>query len=98
MQDVHWSSGSIGYFPTYTLGNLYAAQFFHRAKSDLGDLDSFISRGEFEPLLEWLRKNIHSQGSTYLPRELLIRATGEDLNPGFLIDYLENKYGELYSI
>ena len=98
MQDVHWSSGSIGYFPTYTLGNLYAAQFFHRAKSDLGDLDSFISRGEFEPLLEWLRKNIHSQGSTYLPRELLVRTTGEDLNPGFLIDYLENKYGVLYGV
>ena len=98
MQDVHWSSGSIGYFPTYTLGNLYAAQFFNRAEKDLGDLDSFISRGEFEPLLEWLRKNIHSHGSAYLPRNLLIRATGEDLNPSFLIDYLENKYKVLYAV
>jgi carboxypeptidase Taq len=98
MQDVHWSSGSIGYFPTYTLGNLYAAQLFHRAKKDLGDLDSFVSGGEFAPLLEWLRKKIHSHGSTYLPRELLIRATGEDLSPGFLIDYLKTKYHELYAI
>ncbi len=98
MQDVHWSSGSIGYFPTYTLGNLYAAQFFDRAKNDLGDLESFISRGEFQSLLQWLRKNIHCHGTTYLPRELLRRATGGDLDPRFLIDYLNNKYDELYAI
>ncbi len=98
MQDVHWSSGSIGYFPTYTLGNLYAAQFLNRAKQDLGELDSSISSGQFEGLLNWLRKNIHSKGSTYRPRELLTRVTGENLEPQFLIDYLEIKYGELYSL
>ncbi len=93
MQDVHWSSGLIGYFPTYTLGNLYAAQFFHNAKKDLVDLESSISHGEFQPLLEWLRNNIHSYGSTYFPRKLLIKVTGEDLNSNFLIDYLNDKYG-----
>ena len=95
MQDVHWSSGLIGYFPTYTLGNLYAAQFFHRAKSDLVDLDSFMSQGEFQPLLKWLRANIHSYGSTYLPWKLVTKVTGEDPDPRFLIDYLNGKYGNL---
>jgi carboxypeptidase Taq len=95
MQDVHWSSGLIGYFPTYTLGNLYAAQFFHRAKSDLADLESSISQGDFQPLLRWLRANIHSYGTTYLPRELITKVTGEDLDPRFLIDYLNGKYGNL---
>jgi carboxypeptidase Taq len=98
MQDVHWSSGSIGYFPTYTLGNLYAAQFFGRADEDLGDLDQILSRGQFDILLAWLRAKIHSQGSRYLPRELVETVTGEDLEPHFLIDYLNRKYGQLYRL
>ncbi len=63
LQDVHWSGGAIGYFPTYTLGNLYAAQFFEAARRDLGDLDAMFARGEFRPLLDWLRRNIHAHGS-----------------------------------
>ena len=98
MQDVHWSSGHIGYFPTYTLGNLYSAQFFSQAEKDLGDVRLQIERGEFAPLLDWLRKNIHSQGTRYLPRDLVKRVTGQDLNPQFLIDYLERKYTELYEL
>jgi carboxypeptidase Taq len=98
MQDVHWSAGLIGYFPTYTLGNLYAAQFFARAEQELGSLEAQFARGEFTPLLEWTRKNIHHQGSRYWPRDLLCQVTGQDLNPQFLIDYLNRKYLALYAL
>ena len=98
MQDVHWSGGAIGYFPTYSLGNLYAAQFYAQAKKELGDLDSMFEQGEFAPLLHWLRKKIHSQGSRFLARELAKEVTGEDLNPRYMIDYLNAKYAELYEL
>ena len=98
MQDVHWSSGSIGYFPTYTLGNLNSAQFFARVEQELGSLDELMGRGDFTPLREWLRAKIHSQGSRYLPKDLVKEVTGEDMNPRYLIDYLERKYGDLYEV
>jgi carboxypeptidase Taq len=98
MQDIHWSEGAMGYFPTYTLGNLYAAQFFARARRDLGDLEAAFSRGELAPLLQWLREKIHAQGKRYRPRELLKAVTGEDLNPGYLVSYLEDKFRELYGL
>ena len=66
LQDIHWSGGAIGYFPTYTLGNLYAAQFFEQAREDLGDLDAMFA-GEFAPLLDWLRENIHRHGKRSPP-------------------------------
>lgn len=96
MQDIHWSGGAIGYFPTYTLGNLYAAQFFAQARKDLGDLDALFSRGDFSPFLGWLRTRIHAQGSRYLPRDLARTITGEDLSAEYLIDYLNVKFGALY--
>jgi len=92
MQDVHWSAGHIGYFPTYTLGNLYAAQFFAKAADDLGEWQEMFARGEFAPLLEWLRQRIHSQGSRYRPRALVRVATGKELDPGYLLTYLEKKF------
>lgn len=98
LQDIHWSSGMIGYFPTYTLGNLYAAQFFEQAKNDLGDLDAQFSRGEFQPLLGWLRKNIHSKGMTYPPRELARRVTGKELTPDALLAHLRRKAAEVYGV
>jgi carboxypeptidase Taq len=98
MQDVHWSSGSIGYFPTYTLGNLYAAQFFARAHTEISDLDNQIAAGEFAPLLSWLRANIHSQGCRYVPRELVRKVTGEDLNASYATAYLNEKYTALYGL
>jgi carboxypeptidase Taq len=98
MQDVHWSSGSIGYFPTYTLGNLYAAQFFRAAEKELGKMDDLMERGDFLVLLGWLKEKIHSQGTRYAPRDLVKNVTGEDPNPQYLIDYLSRKYGELYGI
>ncbi|MGC8907685.1 MAG: carboxypeptidase M32 [Desulfomonilaceae bacterium] len=96
MQDIHWPSGSIGYFPTYTLGNLYAAQFFRRLAQDIGDVEQLIEKGDFTQILTWLRQKIHSQGTRYRPRELLKVVTQEDLNPQRLIQYLSEKYGDIY--
>ena len=98
MQDVHWSAGLIGYFPTYTLGNLYAAQLLAAARSNLGDLNEMFSRGEFKPLLEWLRERIHTRGRLYEPAELMRRASGMELRPDELIERLETKYGGLYGV
>ncbi len=98
MQDVHWSAGLIGYFPTYSLGNLYGAQFFRQAEKDLGNLEAQFAKGEFAPLLNWTREKIHHQGSRYWPRDLLKNVTGEDLNPEYLIGYLNAKYGGLYGV
>lgn len=96
MQDIHWSGGAIGYFPTYTLGNLYAAQFFKTAKRNIGSLEELFSRGDFEPFLSWLRTHIHAPGSRYRPRDLVRTVTGEDLSAEYMIDYLNRKFGALY--
>ncbi len=91
MQDVHWSSGAFGYFPGYALGNLYAAQFYAKAQKELGDPRQMFAAGEFSPLLQWLRENVHSQGSRFLPRDLVRRATGGELEVDCFIDYIEKK-------
>jgi carboxypeptidase Taq len=98
LQDVHWSAGLIGYFPTYTLGNLYAAQFFEQAGKDLGDLDSQFALGEFSGLLGWLRAKIHSQGQRYRAEQLVQRVTGRPLTHQPLIEYLNGKFGKLYQL
>jgi carboxypeptidase Taq len=98
LQDIHWSGGAIGYFPTYTLGNLYSAQFFEQARADLGDLDAQFAAGDFQPLLGWLRANIHSQGMRHAPRDLLKRVTGKDLSPGPLLAHLRLKASALYGV
>ena len=79
LQDVHWSAGLVGYFPTYALGNLYAAQFFAQAKADLGDLEGMLARGDFRPLLDWLREKIHRHGQRWSAAELVQRVTGRPL-------------------
>ena len=96
MQDVHWPSGLIGYFPTYTLGNLFAAQLFNKAQEELGSLEERFAAGEFAPLLKWLREKVHEPGATYSPRDMITRATGSALDPTFFIEYAKKKYGELY--
>jgi carboxypeptidase Taq len=98
MQDVHWSSAAIGYFPTYTLGNLCAAQFLDAANKQIGPVENIIERGAFPELLQWLRTNIHRQGCRFLPRDLVERVTGEALDPGYLIHYLSEKYLAMYRI
>lgn len=96
LQDVHWSGGMIGYFPTYSLGNIYAAQFYEAAERDLGDLQAMFRKGEFRPLLEWLREKIHRQGKRYTAKELVERVTGRPPSAEPLLNYFQRKFGELY--
>jgi carboxypeptidase Taq len=98
LQDIHWSLGSFGYFPTYALGNLYAAQFFEQARSDLGDLDAMLAAGNFAPLLDWLREKIHRHGKRYTARQLIQRVTGKDLSAEPLLRHLRAKAAEYYRV
>ncbi len=98
LQDVHWSAGLMGYFPTYALGNLYSAQFFAKAKADIPDLSDQIQRGDLSGLLAWLRKNIHGHGRRYRARILGEKVTGQPLSHKPLMDYMNKKYGEIYGI
>ncbi|MFM9963298.1 MAG: carboxypeptidase M32 [Planctomycetaceae bacterium] len=98
LQDIHWSAGLFGYFPTYTLGNMYAAQFFEAAERDLGDLSAQFARGEFRPLLDWLRKNIHSRGKQLRAGPLVQQVTGQPLSHRALLAHLHRKCDPLYSL
>jgi carboxypeptidase Taq len=98
LQDVHWSSGGIGYFPTYTLGNMYAAQFMDQVRKDLGDLDEDFRRGEFGRLKSWLREKIYQYGQRYRAGELCRRVTGKPLSHKPWLKYLQDKYGPLYGL
>lgn len=98
LQDVHWSMGGLGYFPTYTLGNMYAAQFMEQARQDLGDLDADFRRGEFGRLKGWLNEKIHRPGQRYRAADLCRRVTGKPLSPRPLLAYLRQKYAPLYGI
>jgi carboxypeptidase Taq len=98
LQDGHWSAGLIGYFPTYALGNLFAAQLMERATADLGDLDKALARGDFAGLLGWLREKVHRPGSRYPSAKLIEDVTGTPPGVRPLADQLRRKYGELYGI
>jgi carboxypeptidase Taq len=98
LQDVHWSAGLFGYFPTYTLGNLAAAQLFDAAMRDLPDLEATFRRGEFAPLLGWLREKVHRYGRCYSGPELVRLATGQELSAHSLLEYLASKLEPLYGI
>ncbi|MGZ8516451.1 MAG: carboxypeptidase M32, partial [Chitinophagaceae bacterium] len=96
LQDVHWGHGSFGYFPTYSLGSFYAAQFFARAKAEIDGLDEHISVGDTQPLLDWLRKKIHSKGRYFTSEDLCKEITGEGLNGKYFMAYAEEKYRDIY--
>jgi len=98
LQDVHWSAGLFGYFPTYTLGNLAAAQLFAAASEQIGELDEMFARGEFRPLLDWLRQRIHFHGRCYSGGELIEQACGAPLSAEPLIAYLTGKLRPLYGL
>jgi carboxypeptidase Taq len=96
LQDVHWSDGAFGYFPSYCLGNMIAAQLWSRVCALRANLEEDFARGEFSWLLTWLRENIHTQGRRFSALELVRRVTGEELSPRHLVRYLRERYGALY--
>jgi len=98
LQDVHWSFGLIGYFPTYTLGNLYAAQFWDKINTDLPDLNKSMAKGNFGELREWLRTNIHRHGRRYRAAELCEKVTGKPPSPAHLLTHLRTKAEMVYGI
>jgi carboxypeptidase Taq len=98
LQDGHWSEGLVGYFPTYTLGNVYAAQLMAAARRDLGELEAQFAQGDFAPLLEWLASKVYRHGSRYTPSALIAQATGAPPDHRPLVESLKQKYGELYGI
>ena len=98
LQDVHWSHGSFGYFPTYSLGSFYAAQFMSTAEKNIDGLTDKISRGETRPLLEWLRQQVHDKGRYYQSEDLCNEVTGETLNVSYFINYITGKYSKIYNL
>jgi len=98
LQDVHWSHGLFGYFPTYSLGSFYAAQFFEQAGKDINGLQAQVQAGEFGSLLHWLREHIHMHGRRYRSEELCKLATGRGLDFTSFMNYINNKYAEVYDL
>lgn len=98
LQDVHWSIGILGYFPTYTLGNVLSVQIFNRAVSQAPGIPAGIEKGRFAPLLGWLRENVLTHGRALLPDELVRQATGQPVTAQPYLTYLRRKYGEIYGL
>ncbi len=98
LQDIHWAGGAIGYFPTYALGNVVAGQLWVRIRSEIPDLEQQVERGEFGELRAWLREHIHRHGRKFMPRELVERVVGGPIDPKPLLDYLRDKYSEIYRL
>lgn len=96
LQDIHWSGGAFGYFPSYCLGNMIAAQLWYQAVGERPGLEEDFARGDFAWMLGWLRRNVHSQGRRYGAPELVRRVTGQELSPKSLLRYLRERYGSLY--
>lgn len=98
LQDVHWSGGSIGYFPTYALGNLISVQLWEKMNADLPGLEDDIRNGQFAALLDWLRTHVHQHGAKYEPQELVQMITGSKIDPHPYLRYLKTKYSEIYGL
>jgi carboxypeptidase Taq len=96
LQDIHWSTGLVGSFPTYTVGNVMAAQFFAAARRAVPGLDAALARGDYAPLRTWLTENVYRHGRAYSPDELLQRSTGASLDAGPYLAYLKGKYDDLF--
>jgi carboxypeptidase Taq len=98
LQDVHWSMGSLGYFPSYMLGNLYAAQLHAKLRDEVTDLDERIASGNLRALVDWLRENVHRYGAVYPPTELIQRITGSPLDTSHFMRYITEKYADVYRL
>ena len=98
LQDIHWSHGSFGYFPTYTIGSFYAAQFYNQASNEIANIESKMENGNTHELLLWLREKIHKHGKRYDANDLCKMITGEELNFKYFMNYAINKYSKIYDI
>lgn len=98
LQDIHWSSGSFGYFPTYSLGTFYSAQFFAQMEKEMPNLSEKISRGELLEIKAWLNEKVHSHGRLLSSAEILRFATGADIDMDHFFSYIRNKYSKLYGV
>jgi len=98
LQDIHWSGGSFGYFPTYTLGNVLSVQFYEQALQDVPDIPEQIRAGRFDALRTWMNEHVHRYGSMYPPMELVRRVTGRELDSRPYLTYLTTKYTEIYGL
>lgn len=96
MQDVHWSNGLFGYFPTYALGSIYAAQFYEAMRQEIKDLDARVARGDFDKAREWLTEKVHKHGAKYLAEDVVKKACGKGLSPDAFVNYLNEKYSKIY--
>jgi carboxypeptidase Taq len=98
LQDIHWSHGNFGYFPTYSLGSVLAAQLDHHLRADVGDVDALVRDGAFEPLHDWMGEHVHRHGARYTTPDLVREATGEGYTADYFLDYATEKYGGLYDL
>ena len=98
LQDVHWSVGLFGYFPTYALGNVYAGCLNRAMQSAVPDLDAALQRGDATPAVEWLRENVHRHGALIPPVPLIQQASGAPVSADPLLDYLEDKFSAIYGL
>jgi carboxypeptidase Taq len=98
LQDVHWAGGMFGYFPSYSLGNIYAAQFRHTLAKEMPDYMERVRQGDMMAIKGWLNDKIHQYGRLLTPREIVQKVTGEDINSKYLVDYLHEKYDALYGL
>ena len=98
LQDIHWSAGLLGYFPTYTRGNVIAAQLYNKARKDIPELEQQLAQGRFAPFRSWLRKNVHRGGQKETTDQVVRRVTGEPVNPDYMINYQKEKFKALYEL
>jgi carboxypeptidase Taq len=98
LQDIHWSDGLMGYFPTYTLGNIFGAQIFHQLKKEIPNWDKEIESGNLTRILEWFKVNVHEKGNMKDSHEMVKEITGEEVSSEYLINYLQEKYSYLYNL
>ena len=98
LQDVHWSGGMFGYFPSYSLGNMYSAQMMHKMREVMPNVDDLIGSGDLLPIKEWLTEHVYQYGKLLTPSEVIERMTGEALNPQYLVDYLTEKTKDVYQL
>jgi carboxypeptidase Taq len=96
MQDTHWAGGMFGYFPSYALGNVYGGQLLSKMEREIPNWKNTLTKGDFNPVKQWLTKNVHNYGDLYDPADLLKKITGEGIKVAPFIDYLNNKFSRLY--